>query len=66
MDDRAGVAVARGKGFVVSGTLGLLIRAAEGGLINLAAAFHALRATSFYAEPGLFKTLLAKHAIKGG
>ncbi len=61
MDDRAGVAKARARGFAVTGTLGLLIRAAQGGLADLASSFDALKRTSFYAQPGLLDVLLAEH-----
>lgn len=59
MDDRAGVAAARARGLAVTGTLGLLDRAARRGLIDLAAAFAALQATSFHARPELLDGLLA-------
>lgn len=61
MDDRAGVAVARGKGLAVTGTLGLLDLAARRGLIDLEAAFARLRTTSFRCRPDLFDTILAAH-----
>jgi predicted nucleic acid-binding protein len=60
MDDRAGVAAARARGFAVTGTLGLLDRAARRGLIDLAAAFAALRATSFHCKAELLEALLAE------
>ncbi|EIZ84333.1 MULTISPECIES: DUF3368 domain-containing protein [Methylobacterium] len=61
MDDRAGVAAARGRGLAVTGTLGLLDLAARHGLIDLEAAFARLRATSFRCRPDLFDTILAAH-----
>lgn len=61
MDDRAGIAVARRKGLVATGTLGLLDLAARQGLIDLADAFERLKATSFYYRQGLFDALLANH-----
>jgi predicted nucleic acid-binding protein len=66
MDDRAGIAAARARRFAATGTLGLLIRASQGGLIDLAAAFAALRATSFYADPELLEALLAKYHVRSG
>jgi predicted nucleic acid-binding protein len=48
IDDRAGVAVARAQGIEVTGTIGVLDRAAQNGLIDLASAFSALRATNFH------------------
>lgn len=59
MDDRAGVVAARALGFAVTGTLGLLDRAARHGLVDLAAAFAALKATNFHTRQALLDTLLA-------
>jgi predicted nucleic acid-binding protein len=61
MDDQDGVAVARRRGFAVTGTLGLLDLAARRGLVDLAAAFARLKATSFYYRQGLLDALLARH-----
>lgn len=61
MDDRVGVAAARSKGFVVTGTLGLLDLAARRGLVDLADAFGRLRQTSFRCHPALLDAILAKH-----
>jgi predicted nucleic acid-binding protein len=47
MDDRRGVAVALQKGLVVTGTMGLLARAASRGILNLAEAFDKLKLTNF-------------------
>jgi predicted nucleic acid-binding protein len=60
MDDRAGVAVARQQGFTVTGMLGVLDLAARNGLIDLAAAFDRLRATSFRYRPQIMDALLAR------
>ena len=62
MDDQDGVAVARHKGLIVTGTLGILDLAARRGLIDLAEAFAPLKATSFYYRQGLLDALLAQHA----
>jgi predicted nucleic acid-binding protein len=59
IDDRAGVVAARGRGFRVTGTIGVLIEAASQGLLDLAAAFAALRITNFRHAPGLLDTVLA-------
>ena len=64
MDDRDGVAVARRKGLAATGTLGVLDLAAQGGLVDLAAAFERLKATSFYYRQGLLDALLAGHGTK--
>ena len=47
MDDRQGVKAARRKGIEVTGTLGVLSRAGQRGLVNLAEAFDRLKRTSF-------------------
>jgi predicted nucleic acid-binding protein len=60
MDDRAGVIVARAQGIEVTGTLGVLDRAAQHGLIDLATAFAALQATNFHIRQDLLEVLLAR------
>ena len=65
IDDREAVAVARGKGFPVTGTLGILDLAARRGLIDLAAAVARLRATNFRYRPEILDALLAAHAANG-
>jgi predicted nucleic acid-binding protein len=59
MDDRAGVAASRSRGFAVTGTLGLLDRAARRGLVDLATAFADLKATNFQTRQELLDSLLA-------
>jgi predicted nucleic acid-binding protein len=66
MDDRAGVAVARAQGMEVTGTLGVLDRAALRGLIDLATAFAALRATNFHVGQELLDALLARDRQRRG
>ena len=66
MDDRDGVGVARRHGLAVTGTLGVLDLAARRGLIDLAAAFERLEATTLYYRQGLLDALLARHAGRGG
>jgi predicted nucleic acid-binding protein len=66
MDDRDGVGVARRHSLAVTGTLGVLDLAARRGLIDLAAAFERLKATTFYYRQGLLDALLARHAGRGG
>ena len=61
MDDRAGVAAARARGLTVTGTLGLLDRAARRGLVDLVAAFAALKATTFHTNQALLDALLDAH-----
>ncbi len=60
IDDRAGVAVARARGLEVTGTLGLLDRAAQAGMLDLGAALTALKSTNFHAQQRLFDILLAR------
>ena len=62
MDDRAGVVAARAAGFAVTGTAGLLYRAAKAGLVDLPEAFARLKATNFRHGPGLLDGLLARFA----
>ena len=66
MDDRLGVATARLRGLAVTGTLGLLDRAARRGLVDLSAAFAALKATNFHARQELLDALLAAWKNDGG
>jgi len=61
IDDRRGAAVARDKGFEVTGTLGVLDLAARRGMIDLAAALARLRTTNFRRRRDLFDTLLEQH-----
>ena len=60
IDERAGVAVARARGLAVTGTLGLLERAAQRGFANLPTAFAALKATNFHVRQELLDALLAR------
>jgi predicted nucleic acid-binding protein len=62
IDDRDGVTVARQQGLAITGTLGVLDLAARHGLVDLAAAFERLKATSFYYRQGLLDALLAQHS----
>jgi len=62
IDDRAGVAAALAQGFVVTGTLGLLVRAARRGLLDLPAALDNLGRTNFRWTSALRARVLAEHA----
>lgn len=64
IDDRAGAAAARERGFRVTGTLGVLVEAAHEDLLDLAAAFAALRATNFRYSSALLKTLLTEERAR--
>jgi predicted nucleic acid-binding protein len=61
MDDRKGVIAARGKGLRVTGTLGILELAAQGGLTDFAQAVERLRQTNFRGPEALLDALLKKH-----
>jgi predicted nucleic acid-binding protein len=60
MDDRAGVAVARAKGFAATGTLGLLDLGARRQLLKLNEAFARLKTTNFRYPPEIMEALLAQ------
>ena len=61
MDDLDGRAEARRLGFTVIGTVGVLERAAEKGLIELPAAFARLRTTSFFVSEELLAAVEERH-----
>ena len=65
IDDRKGAAVALQKGFQITGTLGLLTRSAQRGLVNLADALERLKRTSFYCRQELFDDILKKYGERG-
>lgn len=60
MDERKGVAIARGMGLVVERTPTVLAIAAERGLIDLHVAFTRLKATNFRVPPAMLDQLLAE------
>ena len=55
MDERAGVRLARERGLIVTGTLGILLQGAERGLLDLDIALKDLQATAFRCTPGLIE-----------
>lgn len=61
MDERKGVTVARSKGVLVTGTLGLLEMAAQRGLIDFADAIERLRRTSFRSPEALLDLMLRRN-----
>jgi predicted nucleic acid-binding protein len=65
IDDRRGAAVARGKGFEVTGTLGILDLAARRGMIDLADTLARLRTTNFRRREELLDALLRQHEQGG-
>ena len=60
IDERKGARVAVNKGFEVMGTLGILDRAAERGLVNLAATLTQLQRMNFRYRQEMLDALLAK------
>jgi predicted nucleic acid-binding protein len=62
MDERDGVEEARRLGLTVTGTLGIIDRAAERNLVDLTQAFAGLRQTNFRIDPGLIDRLLKADA----
>ena len=65
IDDRKGAAVALQKGFQITGTLGLLTRSAQRGILDLADALARLKRTNFHYRQELFDDLLKKYAEGG-
>lgn len=66
MDDRAGITSAHVLGFVVTGTLGILVQAARPGLLVLPDALDALGRTNFRWTPSLRARVLAERAKERG
>jgi predicted nucleic acid-binding protein len=66
MDEREGVEEATRLGFTVTGTLGVLDRAAEKGWLDLPDVLRRLRATNFRVSPTLLDRLLAVDARRKG
>ena len=61
IDDRKAAAVALQKGFEITGTLGLLTRSAQRGLLDLASALDRLKLTNFHYRQELLDDLLKKY-----
>jgi predicted nucleic acid-binding protein len=64
MDERKGVAVARARGFRVTGTLGLLEMAAQRGLVDFTEAVERLRETTFRSPEALLDLMLKRNSKK--
>lgn len=64
IDDRAGIEAARARGLQATGTLGVLVRAAQADLVDLGAAFARLKATNFRYRHDLLDALLARYGAK--
>jgi len=54
IDEKLGVRLARERGLTVTGTLGILVHAAQHGLVEIDAALANLQATDFRCTPNLF------------
>src|ERR1035441_5049605 len=65
IDDRKGAAVALQKGFQITGTLGVLTRSAQRGLLDLADALARLKRTNFHYRQELFDDVLKKYTQRG-
>jgi predicted nucleic acid-binding protein len=61
IDHRKGAAVALQKGFRITGTLGLLIRSAQRGLLDLADALARLKRTNSYYRQELSDEILREY-----
>ena len=55
MDDAAGVRYALERGLTITGTLGVLVEAAQNGWVQIEAALSKLKGTDFRATPGLYE-----------
>ncbi len=64
MDEREGVEQARRLGLTVTGTVGVLDRAAERKVLDLRLAFTHFRQTSFRIDPALLDRLLTADSIR--
>lgn len=60
MDDRRGVIAALQRGLIVTGTMGLLARAAKHGLLDLTHAFDRLKRTNFRYRQETMNALLGE------
>ncbi len=64
MDDRDGRAAAERRGLTVYGTVGVLVRAAERGLVDLQEMFTRLLTTNFRIEARILQEALARDAAR--
>jgi predicted nucleic acid-binding protein len=64
LDDRRGVAAAYAAGLEVVGTIGVLDRGADRGLVDLPAAVARLHQTNFRCRPDMLDALLAQRRTK--
>jgi predicted nucleic acid-binding protein len=66
MDERAGAREARRLGLTVTGTLGVLVRGAERGFVELALALGKLQQTNFRVAPEMIQQLLLEDDRRAG
>jgi predicted nucleic acid-binding protein len=64
IDERVGRRVAKELGLNVVGTLGVLDRAAQGGMLDLPTAIDRLQRTTFKVDPSLLKAVLERDAAR--
>lgn len=58
IDDRVGTQVALERGLTITGTLGVLVEAAQAKMLQIEAVLQKLQATNFRATPGLYERAL--------
>ena len=66
IDDRKAVTVAIQKGFEVTGTLGLLIRASKQGMLDFPSALERLKETNFHYRQQFLDDLLKQYGERNG
>ena len=66
IDDRKGAAVALQKGFEITGTLGILTRSAQRGLLDLADALARLKRTNFHYRQELVNSTAPRYPSPNG
>ncbi|MDB6037805.1 MAG: hypothetical protein JWM99_1646 [Verrucomicrobiales bacterium] len=64
LDDGEARRAAKKQGLQVTGTIGILERAAAANLLDLSIAFEKLRATTYYASPELLQAALDRNATR--
>ena len=64
LDDRVARRVAVEDGLLITGTVGILERAAEQGLLNLSDAFRRLLCTNFRVDAEVIREALERHAVR--
>jgi len=65
IDDRAGVEIAKKRGFSVTGTIGVLDLASRAGIVELREVFGRLQKTNFRYPPSLIERLIEEEKQRG-